>query len=308
MSISAEAVLSQARLPDEDCIEAPFASVPLWHSLRRHPAMMIGGGVLIIMVLLALLAPWLAPHSPYEKNLGARYLPPIWYPAGTWEHILGTDGLGRDYLSRLLYGARISMMIGLLTTLISAVIGIVLGVLGGYYGGKIDVAVNFIVTTRLSMPVTLVAVVVASIMGSSLQIIVIVLGCLIWDRFAVVTRSAVQELRNLEYITAARAIGCSNIRIILSQILPNIAHYLLVVLTIEIAHAILLESALSFLGLGVQPPAASWGLMIAEGQSQMIFKPWLIAIPGCCLFVLIMAISPLGDGLRDMSALKKSTR
>jgi len=278
-----------------------------WRAVLRQTAMVAGIVALIAIALLALLAPWLTSYDPYSGDLTQRYLPPVWHSAGTWEHVFGTDGQGRDYFCRLLYGARISLIIGVSTTLISGLIGTSLGVLAGYFGGKVDALITFIITTRLSMPVTLVAAVVASLMGSSLHTVIAVLGLLLWDRFAVVSRSAVQELRSLEYVTAARALGCSNLRVIFTQILPNVSQFLLVVLTIEMAHAILLESALSFLGLGVQPPLPSWGLMIAEGKSQMLFKPWLITIPGVCLFVLIMAISLVGDGLRDMSA-RKSTR
>ncbi|NGM85998.1 ABC transporter permease [Parapusillimonas sp. SGNA-6] len=308
MTTSADATtLNSGMVIDPLADQIDSAPPSAWRAVLRQTAMVAGIAALIAIALLALLAPWLTSYDPYAGDLSQRYLPPIWHSAGTWEHVFGTDGQGRDYFCRLLYGARISLIIGLSTTLISGLIGTSLGVLAGYFGGKVDALITFIITTRLSMPVTLVAAVVASLMGSSLHTVIAVLGLLLWDRFAVVSRSAVQELRSLEYVTAARALGCSNLRVIFTQILPNISQFLLVVLTIEMAHAILLESALSFLGLGVQPPLPSWGLMIAEGKSQMLFKPWLITIPGVCLFVLIMAISLVGDGLRDMSA-RKSTR
>jgi peptide/nickel transport system permease protein len=290
-----------------EALEIEAAPPTSWQSARRQTAMVIGIAILISIVGVAILAPWLTNYDPYQGDLARRFVPPIWHEAGTWEHIFGTDGQGRDYLCRLLYGARISLLIGLSTAFMSGLIGTSLGVLAGYFGGKVDALISFVITTRLSMPVALVAAVVASMMGSSLQTIILVLGLLLWDRFAVVSRSAVQEVRSLEYVLAARALGCSHLRTIFSQVLPNISQFLLVVLTIEMANAILLESALSFLGLGVQPPLPSWGLMIAEGKSQMLFKPWLITIPGVCLFVLIMAISLIGDGFRDISA-RKSTR
>ncbi len=186
--------------------------------------------------------------------------------------------------------------------LISGVIGTSLGVAAGYFGGRVDMVVNFIITTRLSMPVVLVALAVVSIVGNSLVIVIWVLGLLIWDRFAVVMRSTTQQVRNLDYVAAAQAVGCSTARIVLTEIMPNIVNHLIVVATLEMAHAILLEAALSFLGLGVQPPAPSWGLMVSEGKNLMFFEPWLIGIPGAALFALVLSINLLGDGIRDVTA------
>jgi peptide/nickel transport system permease protein len=216
--------------------------------------------------------------------------------------VLGTDQLGRDYLSRLIHGARISLTIGATAAAMSGIIGTTLGVLAGYCGGRVDLVVGFIISTRLALPVVLVALAVAAFIGSSMQIVIAVLGLLLWDRFAVVTRSATMQIRALDYIAAARAIGASTARIILVEILPNIANVLVVVATLEMAQAILLEATLSFLGLGVPPPAPSWGLMVAEGKEYMFFSPWVITIPGAALFTLVLAINLLGDGLRDLAA------
>jgi peptide/nickel transport system permease protein len=228
----------------------------------------------------------------------------VWHATAkaTWAHPLGTDQLGRDYLSRLLYGARLSLLIGVSAMLISGVIGTTIGVLAGYFGGRIDMVVSFIVTTRLSMPVVLVALAVVAIVGSSLAVVIWVLGLLIWDRFAVVMRSATQQVRGREFIAAAQAVGCSTPRILLTEVAPNVMNHLIVVATLEMAHAILLEAALSFLGLGVQPPTPSWGLMISEAKGLMFFDAWLITIPGVALFGLVLAINLLGDGLRDVTA------
>jgi len=258
--------------------------------------------VFLAIVLMALLAPWLAPHDPLAQDLGNRLVPPIWHDKGTWEHVLGTDHFGRDYLSRIMYGARISLVIGIGAMLISGVIGTTLGVVAGYFGGRVDMLITFVITTRLAMPVILIALAVVALIGSSLQIVIMVLGFLIWDRFAVVMRSATQQVRNLEYVAAAKAAGCSTLRIVLTEIMPNIVNSLIVVATVEVAHAIILEAALSFLGLGVQPPLPSWGLMISEGKGMMFFQPWVIAIPGTALFVLILSVNMLGDGIRDVTA------
>ncbi|MFH1804211.1 MAG: ABC transporter permease [Pseudomonadota bacterium] len=267
-----------------------------------HRGLMIGGLVLLFVILVAIFAPFLAPHDPYHQNLMIRIRPPVWYEKGTWEHILGTDHLGRDYLSRLIYGSRISLAIGLNAALISGLIGTAMGVAAGYFGGKVDAVVTFLINVRLAMPVVLVALAVVALFGGSLQVVIIVLGLLLWDRFAVVMRSSTLQLRSMEYVTAARAIGCSTRRIIFSEIMPNILNNLIVIVTLEMAHAILLEAILSFLGLGVQPPTPSWGLMVSEGKQMLLFEPWMITIPGIALFVLVLAINLMGDGLRDVSA------
>jgi peptide/nickel transport system permease protein len=270
--------------------------------ILQTPAFAVGAGLLLLILLAALLAPWLAPHDPYVQDLLNRNLPPIWFEKGDWLHPLGTDPLGRDYLSRLLYGARISLLIGASVALISGLIGTTMGMLAGYFGGKTDLLVTFLVTTRLALPVILVALATVALIGGSLWVVIGVLGLLKWDRFAVVMRSATQQVRQLDYIAAAQAAGASTRRILLGEVLPNVLPQLVVVATLEAASAILLESALSFLGLGVQPPLPSWGLMISEAKAYMFFSFWLIAIPGSALAVLIFAINLAGDGLHDLLA------
>ena len=267
--------------------------------ILQTPAFAVGAGLLLLILLAALLAPWLAPHDPYVQDLLNRNLPPIWFEKGDWLHPLGTDPLGRDYLSRLLYGARISLLIGASVALISGLIGTTMGMLAGYFGGKTDLLVTFLVTTRLALPVILVALATVALIGGSLWVVI---GLLKWDRFAVVMRSATQQVRQLDYVAAAQAAGASTRRILLGEVLPNVLPQLVVVATLEAASAILLESALSFLGLGVQPPLPSWGLMISEAKAYMFFSFWLIAIPGSALAVLIFAINLAGDGLHDLLA------
>lgn len=270
--------------------------------LIANKAFVVGAGLLLLIVAIALLAPWLSPHDPYQQNLQARTVVPVWYEAGSWAHPLGTDPLGRDYLSRLMYGARISLLIGLSVALLSGLIGTTMGMLAGYFGGRIDMVVSFMVTTRLALPVILVALATVALIGGSLWVVILVLGLLKWDRFAVVMRSATQQVRSLDYVAAAQANGASTARVIFGEILPNVLPQLIVVATLEAASAILLEAALSFLGLGVQPPLPSWGLMISEAKSYMFFSFWLIAIPGTALALLIFAINLAGDGLRDALA------
>lgn len=295
-----------ASLVSAQAVPAGLQVLPGWRlRLRRivgHHSLCIGSFILGIIVLAAIFAPELAPHDPYNQDVSQRLIAPVWNAQGSWEHILGTDKLGRDYLSRLIYGTRVSLMIGVATALISGLIGTTLGVLAGYFGGRVDAVISYIITTRLSMPVVLVALAMASLVGGSLTVVILLLGFLLWDRFALVTRSATQQLREVEFVAAAKAVGASTPYILLREILPNLMNALIVVLTLEMAHAILLEATLSFLGMGVQPPTPSWGLMVAEGKSYMFFKPWVILIPGLALVFLVLAINLVGDGLRDIHA------
>jgi peptide/nickel transport system permease protein len=251
-------------------------------------------------LLVAIFAPYLTPHDPFAQDLNLRLIPPVWMDGSQPAHLLGTDQIGRDYLSRLIYGTRVSMLIGVLTVIASGVIGITLGTIGGFYGGRTDDIVMFLITCRLSIPLILVALTVVALVGSSLAVVILTLGLLLWDRFAVVARTTTMQVRNLDYIAAAQVAGASRMHLLAREVLPNIANHLVVVATLEMALAILLEAALSLLGLGVPPPLPSWGLMIAEAKEYMFFSPWVIMTPGLALFVLVLGINLLGDGLRDM--------
>jgi peptide/nickel transport system permease protein len=270
--------------------------------ILRHRGLLIGTGLLALIVLVALLAPLIAPHDPYAQDLSRRMIPPVWYEKGTWTHPFGTDNLGRDYFSRVLYGSQISLLIGAAVMVISGLIGTALGLAAGFFGGRVDMIVTFVITVRLALPLILVALAVVATVGGSLWVVIAVLGLLKWDRFAVVMRAATQQVRVLDYVAAAEAAGASTLRVILGEVLPNLLPQLVVVATVEAASAILLEATLSFLGLGVQPPLPSWGLMIAEAKTYMFFLFWLIAIPGTALAVLVFAVNMVGDGIRDVSA------
>jgi peptide/nickel transport system permease protein len=283
----------------ENAVLTPVRRLPRW---LRHSGLVTGGIIIVVVLVMALLAPLLAPYDPYDQNLLARIVPPVWYEGGSLEHPLGTDHLGRDYLSRLLYGARISVIIGLAVALASGIIGTVLGVAAGYFGGRVDMVISFLITARLALPIILVALAIVALFGSSLTVVVSVLGLLLWDRFALVMRATTQQIRDADFVMAARVQGASNLQIILAEVLPNVATNFTVVATLEIAQAIVLEAALSFLGLGVPPPLPSWGLMLAEGKAFILFDPWLITLPGVLLFALVLAITLLGDGLRDVTA------
>ncbi|MBS7700790.1 MULTISPECIES: ABC transporter permease [unclassified Chelatococcus] len=267
----------------------------------RHGGFVFGATILLLAVAVAVFAPLLAPYDPVAQNLTGRLLPPSWMQGGRPDHLLGTDHLGRDYLSRLIYGSRISLIVGFSTMLISGVIGSTLGFIGGYFGGRVDDVVTYIINSRLSMPGLLVALAVISLVGGSLLTIVLVLGFLFWDRYAVVVRTATQQVRSADFVAAARVSGASAPSIIWRQIRPNVFHHILVIATLEMAMAILSEASLSFLGLGIRAPTPSWGLMIAEGRTYLFAKPYLVWIPGIAIFLLVLATNLLGDGLRDLS-------
>ncbi len=266
----------------------------------RHFATLLGAVIVGAALLVAIFAPYLTPHDPFAQDLNLRLIPPVWMDGSQSTHLLGTDQIGRDYLSRLIYGTRISMLIGVLTVITSGLIGVTLGIVGGFYGGRTDDFVMFLITSRLSIPLILVALTVVALVGSSLAVVILTLGLLLWDRFAVVARTTTMQVRNLDYVAAAQAAGASRVHILVREVLPNIANHLVVVATLEMALAILLEASLSFLGLGVPPPLPSWGLMIAEAKEYMFFSPWVIMTPGVALFVLVLGINLLGDGLRDL--------
>ncbi len=289
------------QIPEE--AEAVVGSRGLRRFLRRlvrSPGALLSGGLLLVILLLAIAAPLLAPYDPYLQDLSNRLRPPIGFTDHDPAHLLGTDGFGRDYLSRLIYGSRIALLIGVSVMLLSGLIGTTIGLIAGYYGGFVDQVLMFVVNTRLALPIFLVAMAVVVIFGPSLEGTILTLGLFLWDRFAVVVRSATQQAASQDYVMAARSLGCSNLRIIAGEILPNIANAVVVIATIEMAYAILLESALSFLGFGIQEPTPSWGLMLAQARQQLFFNPWLLYIPGAALFVLVMAINLFGDSLRDL--------
>jgi peptide/nickel transport system permease protein len=295
-------VLQEHVAGDAAEVRAPSPREIMRRRALHHWGLLLGGAWLLVVLLVAIFAPLIAPHDPYAQDLARRLVDPVWAASGTWEHPLGTDALGRDYLSRIIYGARISLMVGIGASLISGVIGATLGLIGGYFGGRVDAFVMYLVNVKLALPGILVALSLVSVFGGSMLALVVILGLLFWDRYAVVTRSATQQLRAAEFVLAAEACGASRTRIIAGEILPNVLNHIIVVATLEMAIAILVEAALSFLGLGTQPPTPSWGLMVAEGRNYMFFKPYLIEIPGVAIFLLVIAINMMGDGVRDVTA------
>jgi peptide/nickel transport system permease protein len=294
--------MATANFATIDEVLPPSAGSLLRRRIFGHTTFLIGAVILLLIIAMAIFAPLLAPHDPYAQSLAHRLVPPFWHAKGSWLHPLGTDQVGRDYLSRLIYGSRISLFVGFSIMIMSGLIGTTLGLLAGYFGGRTDLVINFIITTRLALPVILVALTVAALAGSSLTNVILVLGLLLWDRFAVVTRSATMQIRSLDYVAAAQAIGSSTWQMVATEILPNVLNAVIIIATIEMANGILLAAALSFLGLGIPPPLPDWGAMIADGKLYMFFSAWLITIPGVALFLLVLSINLLGDGLRDLTA------
>ena len=254
--------------------------------------------LLAAIVLAALFADQLAPHDPYAQSLLRRLRPPMWAERGTWDYPLGTDGFGRDTLSRLLYGARISLIVGLAGAALAGLIGTCLGMLAGYAGGVVDRLISILITTRLALPALLVALAILQIAGSGLWIVVLVLGLTAWDRYAVVMRTATAQVRGRDYVTRARLLGCSHAHILTREIFPNVASPFAVVFTFECAQCILAAAVLSFLGLGIQAPEPSWGLMMAEGRRYISSDPAQIGFAGLALMLLVLAINLVGDGIR----------
>jgi len=269
---------------------------------RSHPGFLVGSAVVLTVFIVAVFAPLIAPFDPFDQDISRRLINPIWGAKSSWHNVLGTDAFGRDYLSRVIHGARVSMIVGIVAPLIAAVIGSLIGMIGGYYGGRVDAVVMYLINAKLALPGLVVALSLVSVFGGEVFVLVLVLAFLFWDRYAIVLRTVTQQIRAQEFVTAAEAVGCSVPRIILTEILPNVMNQIIVILTLEMAIAILIEATLSFLGLGIQPPTPTWGNLIAEGRNFMFFKPYLVTIPGICLFFLAIAINMMGDGIRDITA------
>jgi|YelNatPaOPRAMG01_1025707.scaffolds.fasta_scaffold08708_3 peptide/nickel transport system permease protein len=271
--------------------------------IRRRLSHSRVGTVGLIMVLLVLavafLAPYLSPYNPLDQDLQARLKPPFWDEKSDPRYLLGTDQVGRDLLSRLIYGSRISLSVGFLTMAFSAVLGITLGIIAGYYRGIWDSIISNCVNIMMSFPYILLAISVMAAAGPGFKNLILVLGLTGWPIYTRLVRAEVIELKSRDFITAARALGGKDSGVIWKHILPNLTSSIIVLATFELARMIIRESFLSFLGLGIPPPMASWGGMLAEGRSYMLGLWWLAAIPGLAIFFTTLGINLMGDGIRD---------
>jgi len=255
--------------------------------------------VVVLFVLMAIFAPLIAPHDPNETDLFLRLQPPAWLPGGDWSYPLGCDALGRDILSRIIYGTRISIFIGAAVILVATTIGIMAGLAAGYLRGWVDVVISRIVDILLGFPYLIFAIGLMAMMGPGLVNIILALAYKEWVIPCRVVRGETLVTRELEYVEAARALGASRGHIMLREILPNILSPVIVVSTIRMAHVIILEASLSFLGLGVQPPTASWGSMVSDGRAFMLEAWWVSTFPGLAILLLVLAINVASQGLRD---------
>jgi ABC-type dipeptide/oligopeptide/nickel transport system permease subunit len=259
------------------------------------------GGVLVALALVAaVLAPWLVPHDPFAQDVGQRLRPPVWHANGTWARPLGTDALGRDLLSRIIYGARVSMSAGTLAVVLSMVLGVLLGLIAGFFGGTPDTLISNLVNIILAFPFLLLALAAVAVVGPSFTNMIVVLGVTGWPVYTRVVRAETLKYRQLDFVVAARALGMSSGRILRAHVLPNLANTVIVMASLEVARMIILESFLSFLGLGIQPPTPSWGAMLGEGRVYVLTHWWLAAFPGLAIFVTTLGINLFGDGLRDV--------
>jgi len=268
----------------------------MWH-LRMG---VIGAILIFCLIIVALFCPYLAPHDPYKQDITKRLWKPAFMAGGKAEHLLGTDHLGRDLLTRILYGTRISLAVGISAVLLMLAVGVSLGLVAGFFGGKADTVISFLVNCMMGFPFILLAMSLVAVLGASLQNIIIALGCTGWPVFTRVTRIETMKLREREFVLAAKSLAFSTRRILARHILPNLLPAIIVLATVEVARAIIRESLLSFLGLGIQPPIPSWGVMLAEGRDYMLLQWWLAAFPGLAIFLAALGINLLGDALRDL--------
>ena len=256
-------------------------------------------GILAVIVASAVLAPWVSPHDPLAVNIRHRLAPPAWMEGGTPAHPLGTDQVGRDLLSRMIYGGRVSLVVGVSAVLLSATIGVLLGLGAGYFGGRTDWAIMTAVNVMLTFPFVLLALAVIAVLGPSLVNMIIVLGAAGWPIYARVIRAETMAIRERDFVVAGRALGMSHARLVFRQILPNLMSPIVVIATLQVAQVIILESFLSFLGLGIQPPTPAWGNMLGEGRVYMLNSWWIATFPGSAIFLTTLVINLMGNALRD---------
>jgi len=258
------------------------------------PALILG-----CVALVAIFANLLAPHNPEIGSLTARFKPPFWQTGGSTKYLLGTDQLGRDVLSRLIFGARVSMVVGFTAVIFAGTVGTTLGIISGYLGGWVDQVIMRVTDTWLALPALMFAIFLAAIVGPSMWNIVIILGLVYWTRYARVIRGEVLSLKEREFVRLAIVAGCSKRTIMYRHILPNVINSAIVIGTLMLGVVIITEASLSFLGLGVPPPQAAWGSMLSDGkQSLMVGRWWLSVLPGCCIMLMVLSANILGDWLR----------
>src|SRR5262247_2013121 len=269
---------------------------------KRLSPLVVGSWLILLgLVVTALLSPYVAPHNPIRERLIDRLLPPAWAEHGEWRYLLGTDHLGRDLVSRIIYGSRVSLVVGFAAVAIGGALGIALGVAAGFLGGRADEAIMAVADMQLAFPTILLAIAIIAVLGPSFVNLVIVIGISGWVTYARIARGQVLSFREKEFVEAIRAQGGGPQRIICRHILPNILSPLIVIATLDLARTIILEATLSFLGLGMQPPTPSWGGMLSDGREYLLSAWWIATFPGLALMLTALSFNRLGDWVRDLT-------
>jgi peptide/nickel transport system permease protein len=269
------------------------------HAIWRNRTAVVGSAILVSMIASAVFAPWIAPEDPAAIELPNRLRPPAWSPGGTTDLRFGTDHLGRDVLSRTLFGARVSLLVGLATTMLAASLGTFLGMVSGYFGGRVGLIMR-LADVQQAYPFIALAIVLVAVVGPGLKTVILVLGIGGWVLFARVVQSQVLSLRERDYVEAARVVGANDLRIMFRHILPNIASPLIVLASFAFSAMIVTEASLSFLGFGVQPPQSTWGLMLSQSRDYMQVAWWLPTFPGLAIVITVLGANLLGDWVRDV--------
>jgi len=280
----------------------PWYAIPWvtngWRQIKRYPLFSLGI-LVFVLILPAIFAPVVAPHDAFLGSLSDRLIPPAWQNGGTWDHILGTDKLGRDIFSRIIYGARVSLTVSLIAIFVGGIIGTSLGLISGYFGGKTDAVIMRLVDISLSLPTILLALVLVAAAGPSFGTVITVLIVLLWARYARLTRGETLAIKERDFIARARVAGASHTRIMVKYLFPNVINSLVVLATLQVGYVILLESALSFLGAGLPRNEPAWGVMVADGRELIVTAWWVSMFPGLAIMLTVLSLNLIGDWLRD---------
>ena len=288
-----------ASAPADAVLAAPALRVPARR--RRFPALVVAGvGFVAVLLLVAAAAPWIAPQDPVRQSLRGRLAAPTWQGSDGRAHLLGTDHLGRDVLSRVIHGSRVSLVIGFSAVLVGGLLGAAAGLAAGFSSGRVDAAIMTLADAQLAFPFILLAIGIIAVLGPSFPTLVVVIGLSGWVSYARILRSQVLVLRSREFVESIHALGGSLVRVVLRHVLPNVLSSIVVIATLELARAIVLEATLSFLGLGIQPPTPSWGGMVQEGREYLDSAWWISTFPGIVLMITSIVVSRTGDWLRDV--------
>lgn len=272
----------------------------LFRKMRKSKFFVIGGVVMLVLVLLCVLSPLFIVHDPYTSNLAERLLPPEYFANGWSGHVLGTDALGRDILTRLLIGGRYSLFVSVCTVAVMAVVGVTLGIVAGYFGGWVDTVIMRFAEVQSAIPTMVLGIAVISILGNSTFNLIMVLVITRWIQYTRMVRGQVMSIRRNEFVSAAKVLGASKMWIMFREILPNVTTTMIVQISMAFGSIILTEPSMSFLGLGIPAPAPSWGGMIADGREYLSLCPWVVVCPGIILMLAVLGFNFLGDGLRDV--------